>query len=80
MALRSWECCHNFHPWRFGMTKEDHDLLFPTEEMKRKMTLEGLADVAAGRLIPHGEVSRWLLSLGTDNPLPLPQVSQCKSE
>ena len=55
------------------MTKEDYDLIFPDEEMQHRMILEGLADVDAGRLIPHEKVTAWALSLGTDNPLPLPQ-------
>jgi hypothetical protein len=32
------------------------------------------ADVRAGRLISHEAVRRWLLSLGTANPLPRPRV------
>jgi len=32
------------------------------------------ADVRAGRLISHEAVRRWLLSLGTDSPLPRPRV------
>lgn len=32
------------------------------------------ADVRAGRLISHEAVRRWLLSLGSANPLPRPRV------
>ncbi len=42
-------------------------------EERHRMTLEGLADVDAGRTVPHEEVSLWLKSLGTDNPLPRPE-------
>lgn len=42
-------------------------------EERHRMTLEGLADVDAGRVVPHSEVSLWLKSLGTDNPLPRPE-------
>lgn len=56
------------------MTQEDYDLIFPDEEMQHKMILEALADVDAGRLISHEEVSAWSLSLGTDNPLPKPRL------
>ncbi|MBI4967781.1 MAG: CopG family ribbon-helix-helix protein [Rhodospirillales bacterium] len=33
---------------------------------------EGLADVKAGRLIPHEKVREWLLSWGSDRELPPP--------
>ncbi len=42
------------------------------EERRHQLTLEGLADIAAGRVVDHVEVKRWAESLGTDNPLPLP--------
>ncbi len=32
------------------------------------------ADVAAGRVISHEAVSRWLTSLGEGNPQPPPEV------
>jgi predicted transcriptional regulator len=43
------------------------------EEERHRMTLEGLADVDSGRVVPHTEVSLWLKSLGTDHPLPRPE-------
>jgi predicted transcriptional regulator len=42
------------------------------EEERHRLTLEGLADVDAGRLIDHARVLAWAESLGTDNPLPPP--------
>ena len=45
-----------------------------TEEVRHQMTIEALADADAGLGIPHEEVSIWLTSLGTDNPLPRPQA------
>ena len=33
---------------------------------------EGLADVAAGRVIPHAEVSAWLDTWGTPDEKPIP--------
>jgi predicted transcriptional regulator len=33
---------------------------------------EAEADVAAGRLVPHEEVVKWLRSWGTPNELPCP--------
>ncbi len=44
------------------------------EEERHRMTLEGLADAAAGRTIDHAEVEAWAQSLDTDQPLQLPQV------
>jgi predicted transcriptional regulator len=40
------------------------------EEEKRRLTLEALADVDAGRLIDHQAVQDWAESLETRNPLP----------
>lgn len=42
------------------------------EEKKYQMTLEGLADVDAGRVIEDEAVRAWIESLDTDNPLPRP--------
>ena len=33
----------------------------------------GEADFEAGRVVSHGAVKRWLLSLSTGNPLPRPK-------
>lgn len=33
---------------------------------------EGLADIAAGRVVPHGEVSAWLETWGTPDEKPMP--------
>lgn len=46
------------------------------EEWRHRMTLEGLADVDAGRTISHEAMKAWAASLGTDNPLPLPQPGE----
>lgn len=35
---------------------------------------EGLADIEAGRVISHQAVKTWLLSWGTPDELPPPQV------
>ncbi len=44
------------------------------EEERHRMTLEGLADVDAGRVVDHEVVRTWADSLLTDNPLPEPEV------
>jgi predicted transcriptional regulator len=41
------------------------------EEELRRLTLEALADVDAGRVITHQTVQAWAESLENDNPLPL---------
>ena len=43
------------------------------EERRHQATLEGLADVDAGRVIAHERVMAWLKSLETDRPLPMPR-------
>ena len=42
------------------------------EEEKDRLTREALADVDAGRTIPHAEVVAWIDSLSTKKPLPPP--------
>jgi predicted transcriptional regulator len=43
------------------------------EEERRKLTLEAMADVDAGRVIDHQAVQAWADSLGTKKPLPVPR-------
>ena len=43
------------------------------EEERHRLTLEGLADVAAGRVVDHEAVQAWADSLDSDNPLPIPK-------
>ncbi|HWK44191.1 MAG TPA: ribbon-helix-helix domain-containing protein [Stellaceae bacterium] len=40
------------------------------EEERRRLTLEALADVDAGRVVDHQTVQAWADSLGSDKPLP----------
>ncbi|RVM93518.1 CopG family ribbon-helix-helix protein [Sinorhizobium meliloti] len=42
------------------------------EEERRRLTLEGLADVGAGSVIDDHAVQAWADSLDSDEPLPLP--------
>ena len=42
------------------------------EEERHRMTLEALAEVDAGRGIPHEAIMAWVDSLSTDSPLPPP--------
>jgi len=43
------------------------------EEERRRLTLEALEDVDAGRVIDHQAVQAWAASLGTDTPLEVPR-------
>lgn len=43
------------------------------EDERRRLTLEALADVDAGRVITHQAVQAWAESLESDHPLPLPR-------
>ena len=43
------------------------------EEERHQLTLEALAEVDAGRTVPHDEVKRWAASLLSATPLPLPK-------
>jgi predicted transcriptional regulator len=43
------------------------------EDERRRLTVEALADVDAGRLIDHQAIQAWADSLDTDEPLPAPR-------
>ena len=46
------------------------------EDERTRLTLEGLADVDAGRVIDHSAVQAWAESLNSDNPLPPPTLRE----
>lgn len=43
------------------------------EEERRRMTLEGMADVEVGQVVEHQSVLAWAESLSTDKPLAVPR-------
>lgn len=43
------------------------------EEERHRLTLEGMADVTAGRVVDQADVEAWAMSLATANPLPVPR-------
>ena len=55
-----------------SIVQEALDAWVVQEEQRHRSTLEGLADVDAGRLIDHATVKAWAHSLDTDAPLPPP--------
>lgn len=56
-----------------AIVQEALDAWVAQEEERHRLTLEGLADVDAGRLIDHELVESWISSLGTEAPLPAPE-------
>lgn len=52
---------------------EEADRAKARAEAKAAAIARGRAAVAEGRVVPHEEVRAWLLSLGTDKPLPRPK-------
>ena len=44
-----------------------------TQEWQLQRIREGVADLRAGRVIPHEEVEKWLDSWGTEHELPPPR-------
>ena len=42
------------------------------QDAEARAIAEAEADVAAGRVVPHDEVVKWLRSWGTSNELPCP--------
>jgi predicted transcriptional regulator len=44
----------------------------PDPDAEERSLLEGEADVAAGRVIPHEEVAKWLATWGTPEEGPPP--------
>jgi predicted transcriptional regulator len=43
------------------------------EEERHRLTLAGMADVTAGRIVDQTDVEAWAASLATATPLPAPQ-------
>jgi predicted transcriptional regulator len=42
------------------------------QDVEARAIAEAEADVAAGRVVPHDEVAKWLRSWGTPDELPCP--------
>ncbi|WP_404413743.1 CopG family transcriptional regulator [Brevundimonas vesicularis] len=48
----------------------------PDDEADEAAMARAEEDFAAGRVISHDAMNRWLLSWGTDNPLPPPKCGE----
>ena len=57
-----------------AMKPESATFDVPDEAHDARRLAEALADVAAGRVISHKAMKAWLLSWGTPDELPPPQV------
>jgi predicted transcriptional regulator len=57
---------------RGWVVKQALEAWIDQEEERNRLTREALADVDAGRVIEHQSVQAWADSLGTPNPLPVP--------
>jgi len=49
-----------------------HSTEEPEREAKRRAIAEARADVAAGRVVSHADMCKWLDSWGTPDELPKP--------
>jgi predicted transcriptional regulator len=43
------------------------------EEERHRLTMAGMSDVTAGRVVDQADVEAWAASLATGSPLPVPQ-------
>ncbi len=50
------------------------DLAEPDPEAEARREAEADADIAAGRVVPHEEVGKWLLTWGTPDETPMPEA------
>lgn len=64
-SLKTWYEC--------VMEKRETPFDVVDDEAEAKAIAEAEADVAAGRVVSHERVCRWLLSWGTDRQLPRPR-------
>lgn len=67
------EVAHRLDRSRGWIIKQALSDWIADEEERYQMTLEGLADIDAGRVVDHEVVHAWIESLSTDNPLPDPR-------
>ena len=58
---------------RAWIVKQDLAAWVGEEEERHRLTLEGMADVTAGRVVDQADVEAWAASLATCTPLPVPQ-------
>jgi predicted transcriptional regulator len=45
----------------------------PLTDEEEAALLEAEADADAGRVVPHSEVAKWMLAVGTPDEFPMPE-------
>ncbi|OMQ18944.1 CopG family ribbon-helix-helix protein [Serratia oryzae] len=76
MAEKIDEMAANYDRSRGWIVKQALAAIIEQEENRHQMILEGLADVDAGRVVEQADVLKWVNSLNSDTPLPVPQSGQ----
>ncbi|MEE2850928.1 MAG: CopG family transcriptional regulator [Pseudomonadota bacterium] len=64
------------HPAPHDDDEEPGIFDIPDDEADEAAMARAEEDFAAGRTISHDAMKRWLLSWGTDNPLPPPKCGE----
>ena len=64
------------HPAHHDDDEEPGIFDTPDDEADEAAMRRAEEDFAAGRVISHEAMKRWLLSWGTDNPLPPPKCGE----
>lgn len=66
-------------PKQLGVEEEsaqfeaDLETFPPLSDEEEAALLEAEADADAGRVVPHSEVRKWLLAVGTPDEFPMPK-------
>lgn len=76
MAEKIDELAANYDRSRGWIVKQALAAIIEQEENRHQMILEGLADVDAGRVVEQADVLKWVNSLNSNTPLPVPQSGQ----
>lgn len=76
MAEKIDELAANYDRSRGWIVKQALAAIIEQEENRHQMILEGLADVDAVRVVEQADVLKWVNSLNSDTPLPVPQSGQ----
>lgn len=76
MAEKIDELAANYDRSRGWIVKQALAAIIEQEENRHQMILQGLADVDKGRVVEQADVLKWVNSLNSDTPLPVPQSGQ----
>ncbi|NTZ36250.1 ribbon-helix-helix protein, CopG family [Enterobacter sp. JMULE2] len=76
MAEKLDELAANYDRSRGWLVKQALAAIIEQEENRHQMILEGLSDVDAGKVVEQADVLKWVNSLNSNTPLPVPQSGQ----